>query len=127
MSNRWAAVGGSQGGGAAWAADEQAASYAPELELVGAVAYVPAADVAGIVDKAVANTMTADQALAFQGIVESLARLHPDVSRDDYRRGDAAKYWELLSACSGPKVLDRAAAAASVLPGDFKPVSPRRR
>lgn len=124
VSNRWAAVGGSQGGGAAWAADEQAASYAPELELVGAVAYVPAADVAGIVDKAVANTMTADQALAFQGIVESLARTHPDVSRDDYRRGAAAKYWELLSACSGPKVSDRAAAAASVRTGDFKPVSP---
>ena len=126
VSNRWAAVGGSQGGGAAWAADEQAASYAPELDLVGAVAYVPAADVAGIVDEAVANTMTADQALAFQSIVESLARMHPDVSRDDYRRGAAAKYWDLLSACSGPKVSDRAAAAASVRPGDFTPASPRR-
>ena len=124
VSNRWAAVGGSQGGGAAWAADEQAASYAPELDLVGAVAYVPAADVAGIVDKAVANTMTADQALAFQGIVESLARMHPDVSRDDYGRGAAAKYWELLSACSGPKVSDRAAAAASVRPGTSRPPAP---
>lgn len=79
VSDRWAAVGGSQGGGAAWAADEQAASYAPELKLVGAVAYVPAADVTGLVDKAVAGTMTTDQSLAFQGIVESLARLHPDV------------------------------------------------
>ena len=123
VSNRWAAVGGSQGGGAAWAADEQAASYAPELDLVGAVAYVPAADVAGIVDKAVANTMTADQALAFQSIVESLARTHPDVRRDDFRRGAAARYWDLLSACSGPKVSDRAAAAASVRPGDFAPAS----
>ena len=121
VSNRWAAVGGSQGGAAAWAADEQAASYAPELDLVGAVAYVPAADVAGIVDKAVANTMTDDQALAFQSIVESLARLHPEVRRDDYRRGAAAKYWDLLSACSGPKVSDRAAAAASVRAGDFAP------
>jgi hypothetical protein len=123
VSNRWAAVGGSQGGAAAWAADEQAASYAPELNLVGAVAYVPAADVAGIVDKAVANTMTDDQALAFQSIVESLARLHPEVRRDDYRRGAAAKYWDLLSACSGPKVSDRAAAAASVRAGDFAPAN----
>ncbi len=123
-STRWAAVGGSQGGGAAWAADEQAASYAPELELVGAVAYVPASNVTGIVDHAVANTMSTDQALAFQAIVESLARLHPDVNRDDYRRGAAAKYWELLSACSGPKASDRAAAAAAVKADDFTPANP---
>ena len=64
---RWAAVGGSQGGGAAWAADEQAASYAPELDLVGAVAYVPAADVTGLVDKAVAGTMSKDQSLGLPG------------------------------------------------------------
>jgi Secretory lipase len=124
VSDRWAAVGGSQGGAAAWAADEEATSYAPELDLVGAVAFVPAADVAGIVDKAVANTMTPDQALAFQSIVESLARRHPDVNRDDYRHGAAAKYWELLSACSGPKVSDRPAAAAALQPGDFRPASP---
>ena len=124
VSDRWAAVGGSQGGAAAWAADEQAGSYAPELDLVGAVALVPSADVTGIVDKAVANTMTEDQALAYQGLVESLARLHPDVNRDDYRRGDAARYWELLSACSGPKVLDRTAAAETVRVEDFTPASP---
>ena len=124
VSDRWAAVGGSQGGAAAWAADEQTGSYAPELDLVGAVALVPSADVTGIVDKAVANTMTEDQALAYQGLVESLARLHPDVNRDDYRRGDAARYWELLSACSGPKVLDRTAAAETVRVEDFTPASP---
>ena len=33
--------GGSQGGGAAWAADEQAHDYAPELTLVGAVSVSP--------------------------------------------------------------------------------------
>jgi hypothetical protein len=124
VSNRWAAVGGSQGGGAAWAADERAASYAPELDLVGAVAYVPAADVSGIVDKAVAGTLTNDQSLAFQAIVESLARLHPDVVRDDYRRGAAVTYWDVLSACSGPKVTSRDAAAAAVQSRDFAPASP---
>ena len=90
-STRWAAVGGSQGGGAAWAADERAASYGPELDLVGAVAYVPAANVTGIVDEAVANTMNNDQALAFQSIVESLARLHPEAEPrrlPSWRRGE---------------------------------------
>ena len=53
VSDRWAAVGDSQGGGASWAADEQAGDYAPELHLVGAVATSPASDVSGLADKAV--------------------------------------------------------------------------
>lgn len=124
VSARWAAVGGSQGGGAAWAADEQAGSYAPDLDLVGAVAYVPAADVTGLVDKAVAGTMSKDQSLAFEAVVESLARLHPDVVRDDYRRGAAVTYWDVLSACSGPKAASRATAAEAVGSRDFTPATP---
>lgn len=124
VSNRWAAVGGSQGGGAVWAADEQAASYAPDLELVGAVAYVPAADVSGVIDKAQAGTMTDDQRLALIGIVESLARLHADVNRDDYRRGAAARDWDALSACSGPRVVQRNAAVEALRPGDVAPATP---
>jgi hypothetical protein len=123
VSSRWAAVGGSQGGAAAWAADEQAASYAPELDLVGAVAYVPAADVSGIVDKAPAGPITVDQSLGFIGVVESLARLHPDLNRDDYRRGAAARYWDALTACSGPKVNDRTDDAGRLKAGDVGPAN----
>ena len=36
--------------------------------------------------------------------MESLARLHPDFNRDDFRRGAAAKYWDTLVACSGPEI-----------------------
>jgi len=128
ISNRWAVFGGSQGGGAAWAADEQARTYAPELDLIGAAASVPSADVAGIVDKAgifdqgKAGTMTKDQQAAFQAIVESLARLHPDLNRDDYRRGAATRYWKVLSACSGPDVAYRAAAIDEIGPTDLAPV-----
>ena len=124
VSNRWAAVGGSQGGGASWAADEQAATYAPELNLVGALAYSPAVDISGMVDKSQARTLTDDQEAAFQAIIESLARLHKDLNRDDYRRGGAAKYWDVLSACAGPKVGDRRAAIDAVQPGDLGPVTP---
>ncbi len=124
VSNRWAAVGGSQGGAAAWAADEQAASYAPELDLVGAVAFAPPADVSGAVDKAQAGTMTVDQSLAFVGVVESLARLHADVNRDDYRRGAAAQYWDVLTTCSGPKLNERDAAVKALKPGDLRPATP---
>jgi alpha-beta hydrolase superfamily lysophospholipase len=124
VSSRWAAVGESQGGGAAWAADEQARTYAPELELVGAVAVSPAADVTGMVDKAQAGTLTSDQGPAVQLIIESLARLHPDINRDDYRHGAAARYWDVLSACSGPLVHDRDAAAKALNPHDFTPTTP---
>src|SRR5438128_3464748 len=124
VSNRWAAFGGSQGGGAVWAADELAASYAPELDLVGVVAMSPAADVSGIVDKATAKTLTTDQAPAWFPLVEVMGRLHPDFIRDDYRSGAAAKYWDILTSCSGPKSLDRNAAAAELKDTDFVPRTP---
>lgn len=125
ISTQWAALGGSQGGGAVWAANEQAATYAPELHLVGVVAMAPAADVTGIVDKAQAGTLTYFQRPAFQSVVETLARLHPDLNRDDFRRGAAAEYWDVLSSCSGAKGLDRKEAAAALKPTDFTPKTPQ--
>ncbi|MEH3157014.1 MAG: alpha/beta hydrolase [Gordonia paraffinivorans] len=124
ISNRWAAYGGSQGGGATWAAATVASQRAPELSLVGAVAIAPAADVAGLVDKAVATTLTADQRPAFQAVVESLARLHPDIDRDDYRRGAAAAGWGALTACSGPLLDQREAVVRSLRAGDLAPSTP---
>src|SRR5262249_17510470 len=124
VSTRWGAYGGSQGGGAAWAADEQARTYAAELNLVGAVAISPAADLTGIVDKVKEGTLTEDQQPAFQGVIESLARVYPDINRDDYRRGPAAQYWDVLSACSGPMVHDRGNAAKLLGPRDLAPSNP---
>jgi Secretory lipase len=124
VSDTWAAFGDSQGGAAAWAADEQAQSYAPELHLVGAVALSPPADVTGFVDKAQQGTLTPDQGPAMQLIVESIARLHSDIDRDDYRHGAAAKYWNVLSVCAGDSADQRDAAVKQLQPGDFAPLSP---
>jgi Secretory lipase len=124
VSDRWAAFGGSQGGGAAWAADEQAAQYAPELKMLGAVAISPAADLSGLVDKAQAGELTADQGPMLQLILASLGRLHPDLNLDDYRHGAAASNWEVLSACSGPEVHHRSAAADALGAQDFSPSTP---
>jgi len=123
-STRWLAFGGSQGGGASWAADEQAASYAPELDLVGAVAYSPAADVTRIVDKAQAHTLTDDQRPAFLAIVESLARLHPELDRDAFRRGPAAQHWDAMLSCAGSDAHDRDDALKSVTAQDIEPNTP---
>jgi pimeloyl-ACP methyl ester carboxylesterase len=124
VSKWWAALGHSQGGGAAWAADEQARTYAPELDLIGAVALAPAADVSGFIDKVQAGTLTSDQRLAFTLIVESLARRFPDVNRDDYRRGAVAQSWDVLTACAGPLVEQRPAASARLAPTDISPATP---
>lgn len=124
VSDRWAAFGHSQGGGASWAADEQAAGYAPELHLVGAVAASPAADVSGIVLKAQYGTLTSDQRPVIQAIIESLARIHPDLNRDDYRQGAGAKYWEVLTACTGPQVAQRSVATKQLGQNDFAPRTP---
>jgi hypothetical protein len=124
LSGRWAAMGGSQGGGAAWAANEQAAIYAPELDLVGAVGISPAADVSGLVDKAVAGTLTVDQGPVLQGILYSLVRLHPELNLDDYRHGAALRYWDVLSACGGADVHARTQATRELGPNDFTPSSP---
>jgi hypothetical protein len=124
VSNRWGTFGGSQGGGAAWAADEQARTYAPELDLVGAVAVSPVTDLTGLVDKAQQGSLTTEQRFGMAEITESLARLHPDINRDDYRRGAAVRYWGSLAACSGPEMDDRADAADAVKPTDVAPSTP---
>lgn len=122
-STRWLALGGSQGGGASWAADEQASTYAGELDLVGAVADSPAADVSRIVDKAQGGRLTEDQRPAFLAIVESLARLHPEVNRDDFRRGAAARYWDLTLSCAGSTADARDDALKQVTADDVRPSS----
>lgn len=124
MSDKWAMLGGSQGGGAVWAADEQVATYAPDALPVGAVAMAPAADVTGLVDTAQAQSLTREQQAALALIVESLARLHPDLNRADYRHGVAAQKWDVLTACSGAAVHDRKAVIDELGTGDVKPSTP---
>lgn len=123
VSTKWAAMGGSQGGGAAWAADEQAGSYAPELNLVGAAATSPPTDLTGLVDKAQEGTLTTEQGAVTQAIIESLARLHPDLDRDLYRHGTAKEYWNAMSACSDDTAFQRGEALKKLGPNDFTPAN----
>ena len=120
-SSRWLAFGGSQGGGASWAADELAKTYAPELELVGAVANGPSADLVGIVAKAQQGTLTDDQMPLFLILVEAVARLHGDVDRGDFRSGAAALYWVPLLSCNPDTATARKAQKARLKPAEFAP------
>ena len=124
ISDSWAALGGSQGGGAVWAAGEQAGTYSPELLPRGVLALAPVADVAGLVDKSVEGTLTKEQVAALVLVVESLARLHPEINRDDYRHGTAAENGDVLIACSGDAVHTREGVIDRLVSGDLSPVTP---
>lgn len=124
VSDRWVAIGDSQGGGAAWAADEQAGSYAPELRMLGAFAASPGPDMSGLVQKAQDGTLTREQRAVFQAVVESLSRLHPDLEPDDFRRGGAARYWNQLNECTLDGAHRRLAALDQLGPRDFTPATP---
>lgn len=123
VSDRWAAFGASQGGAAAWSADERAGAYAPELDLVGAVAIAPAADLTGLVDKARAGALTTAQHYSLASVIEVLARLNPDLNRDDYRRGAATTHWEVFTGCRGDFEGVRPEAEAALRPGDLAPAT----
>jgi pimeloyl-ACP methyl ester carboxylesterase len=121
ISNRWVAVGGSQGGGASWAAAEQAPVYAPELNLVAAAHAVPAADIAGYAEMAEAESMTPFQSAAYTAILITQSRAHPDLNMDDYRRGSVATNWDALGQCFGPRLEERNRAVMAIKPDELKP------
>jgi acetyl esterase/lipase len=123
-SDRWASFGGSQGGQAAWAANELAISYGAGLEMLGSVSLVPAADITGLARAAAEGTLTADQKPLLQWVLVGLSRSYPDMDLDDYRRGIVKERWDELSACGGVLAADRTAVAAQIGDDDLKPSTP---
>jgi alpha-beta hydrolase superfamily lysophospholipase len=124
VSTTWAAYGGSQGGGAAWAANEMANTYAPDMKPIGSVNVVPAADMSGYAALAAEGTLSKDQRAAYIWILMGLEQTRPGFPIDDYRRGLAKEKWDALAACSPAKVQERAQVLALMSPEDLKPVSP---
>ncbi|MCW2556612.1 MAG: lipase [Mycobacterium sp.] len=123
-SDRWLAFGSSQGGQAAWAANELAGAYGTGLELLGSAIVAPAADIAGLADSAASGTLTLEQMSALQWVLYSLKNEHPDLDLDQYRRGIVAEKWDVLSACAGPLVSQRADVTARVTSDDLRPATP---
>ncbi|BBZ75198.1 putative lipase [Mycolicibacterium anyangense] len=123
-STRWVAFGGSQGGQAAWAANELAAGYGSGLDLLGSVSLVPATDLTGLADAAAAGTLTADQGPLLQWILYALAEENPQLNLDDYRRGIVAQNWAVLSSCSPDTAGQRAQVAQRITADDLRPATP---
>jgi len=121
ISNRWVAVGNSQGGGASWSAAEQAPVYAPELRLLGAVNAVPAANISGYAQMAEDGAMTPIQSAAYVAMLITQAWVHSDFDADQYRRGSVKTNWDVLGSCKD--LAARTAAALQMKPDELKPAT----
>lgn len=83
LADRTVVWGHSQGGGAALWTGQLAATYAPDVNVVGVAALAPAADVAGLVDNLY---HTIGGSLFASYVVTGYAATYPDVRFDDYVR-----------------------------------------
>ncbi|MCV7420082.1 lipase [Mycobacterium yunnanensis] len=123
-STSFAAYGVGQGGQAAWAADELAGDYRGGLTLVGVAAVRPTAALDGLADAAAAGTLTKDQQTTLQQFLAALGHEYGDFPLDAYRHGAAKRDWDVLSACWGSAVADRARAVDQMGPDDLRPDGP---
>jgi alpha-beta hydrolase superfamily lysophospholipase len=122
-SNRWAAFGTGQGGLAAWAADERAATYGAGLDLVGAVALSPFADLSDLADVAANLTLKQNQYPLLVRLLQSLANTTPGFPIDDYRSGLAAERWDLLLTCAPHDPAEVVRTYREMRPDDLRPRS----
>jgi alpha-beta hydrolase superfamily lysophospholipase len=124
-SNRWAAFGLGQGGAATWSADALAATYGGGLELVGAIAVSPLADVTALADEMEAEKLAPAQFRLAMLIVSSLA-LSPDkrINPEDFVSENAKALWGYLTNCAVVDPAQAVAAAAGLQPADLKPKTP---
>ncbi|MGK9270618.1 lipase family protein [Williamsia muralis] len=117
-SDRWAAMGASQGGQAAWASADYADDYGEGLEFVGAAALAPAADLSPITDAGTQMAYTDAQKIFIPNLIAGLREVYPDFDADDYIRGGLADNAEVFTSCGPTFLVDRFSAAMSVAPGD---------
>jgi pimeloyl-ACP methyl ester carboxylesterase len=121
VSKKWAVIGRSQGGATAWAVDEQAATYGDDLDLVGAVALAPLADMTGMAHAAATRGLTPDQFGVYIWMLMGVADTHAGFPLDDYRRGNAKEKWDIMRACLGDAAKERVEAMSALNPDDLAP------
>jgi pimeloyl-ACP methyl ester carboxylesterase len=79
VSHRWIAFGSSQGGQAAWSANELNPYYGEGLDLLGAVALSPAVNISGLADLVWTDELTAEQREYYPVLIEGLSRFNPHI------------------------------------------------
>jgi dienelactone hydrolase len=124
-SDRWLGIGFSQGGQAAFAANELAMNYGGHLTLVGTVSLAPLLDLAPLADAAAAGQLTTAQKQILLLILASLDKEYPDFKLNDYRHGIVADKWDFLSQCDAARGDARTKVLEQATDDDLRPSSPQ--
>ncbi|MHA0289044.1 lipase family protein [Mycobacterium sp. C3-094] len=114
VSDRWIALGYSQGGQAVWAANELNGMYGGDLSLLGTVALAPAANVSGVVDLASSSSLTEQQRELMPLLVTGMARYSPGINANALLRGRARPSGQRIDKCESTGAPAPKASAAPV-------------
>ncbi|HEX2213212.1 MAG TPA: lipase family protein [Mycobacterium sp.] len=120
-SDKWGAYGSGQGGMASWAAAERARDYGAGLNLVGAVALSPYANLAPLADIAKNGNLSANQYRLLMVLLQSFSRSVPGFDLDAYRAGLARDHWDILTACAPPDPAEAKKIASQLKPENLRP------
>ncbi|MCZ4560855.1 lipase [Rhodococcus sp. IEGM 1401] len=118
-STRWAAVGLSQGGQAAWAANELTASYGQGLDLVASVSLSPPTDLKPLVQAGMDGTLTTPQKELMPSVLYGAQQVDPAIDPRNYSGSVAEENNELLLTCSGGDVAAKQRAVEAMAPDEF--------
>lgn len=119
VSTRWAAVGLSQGGQAAWAANELSASYGQGLSLVASVSLSPPTDLTPLVRAGADGTLTGPQKELLPYLLYGAQQVDPAIDPKDYSGTVAEANNELLLTCQGGDTEGKKRAVQAMAPDEF--------
>jgi hypothetical protein len=122
VSQSWVAYGSSQGGEAAWAANEFNAYYGDGIDLLGSVALSPVANATGLADLAWAGSLTDQQAEYLPLMIAGLGRYNADLAEPAYLHGKVASAMGALISCQSPV---SSSESRSQTAEDLKPDTPQ--
>lgn len=121
VSTRWMALGNSQGGQAAWAANELSETYGSGLDLVGTVALSPAANVTALADLAKSGSLTDEQRNVMPLVVGGLRRYDSTVDEQALMGPELLLHQKQMFGCSAGAAGVRSEYATSAA---LRPASP---
>lgn len=123
LSDRWVAMGDSQGGETAWATAEYNTKYGQGLDLLGAAAIVPALEVSDVVRHAQDGTLTRDDLTLYPYVITGLAAVDPSLKLGDYLHGPMLDQRETLISCKSESDERKAQLQETLTAADAKPSS----
>ncbi|WP_370064523.1 lipase family protein [Mycobacterium sp. MAA66] len=113
-SDEWLAFGVSEGGHAAWAANEWASTYGDGLHFLGSAALSPTTNLSGLARLASSGWLSHDEQATLPMTLAGLRVTHPDINLNDYLHGPLAINPAMWQACAGPDVAQRLQVASTL-------------